>query len=143
MSIVLTVYSRNAYKEFVLPAIHNAETSLYISRKMFNLQRDLKLTLEQLDGVWRFKNCKAGNFKYQNAEEQTLTDGMNVLFETKTGDQIFIIVQYKESSFVAYDKYDISNVRELTVGSGEDVSVYYSYGVECTVYLQKACCDSS
>ncbi len=137
MSIVLTVYSRNAYKEFVLPAIHNAETSLYISRKMFNLQRDLKLTLEQLDGVWRFKNCKAGNFKYQNAEEQTLTDGMNVLFETKTGDQIFIIVQYKESSFVAYDKYDISNVRELTIGSGEDVSVYYSYGDENVQYISR------
>ena len=38
MSVVLSVYSQSAYKEFVLPAIHNAETVLVIDRRVFHLQ---------------------------------------------------------------------------------------------------------
>ena len=52
MSVVLSVYSQSAYKEFVLPAIHNAETVLVIDRKIFHLQDDLEIRLEMVDQKW-------------------------------------------------------------------------------------------
>ena len=61
MSVVLSVYSQSAYKEFVLPAIHNAETVLVIDRKIFHLQDDLEIRLEMVDQKWAFlpcRNCK-------------------------------------------------------------------------------------
>lgn len=54
MSVVLSVYSQSAYKEFVLPAIHNAETVLVIDRRVFHLKDSIELRLEEMDGNWTF-----------------------------------------------------------------------------------------
>ena len=54
MSVVLSVYSQSAYKEFVLPAIHNAETVLVIDRRVFHLKDSIELRLEEMDGKWTF-----------------------------------------------------------------------------------------
>ena len=51
MSVVLSVYSQSAYKEFVLPAIHNAETVLVIDRRVFHLKDSIELRLEEMDGA--------------------------------------------------------------------------------------------
>ena len=46
MSVVLSVYSQSAYKEFVLPAIHNAETVLVIDRRVFHLKDSIELRMD-------------------------------------------------------------------------------------------------
>ena len=43
MSIVLSAYSVQAYKEFVLPAVDNTETSLLLERKVFHTHEDVTL----------------------------------------------------------------------------------------------------
>ena len=45
MNIVLSVYSRNAYKEFVLPAVVNTRTTLVVRRDVFGLAENLNLNL--------------------------------------------------------------------------------------------------
>ena len=54
MNIVLSVYSRNAYKEFVLPAVVNTRTTLVVRRDVFGLAENLNLNLENEDGIWFF-----------------------------------------------------------------------------------------
>lgn len=46
-------------------------------------------------------------------------------------------VQEKKTAFVSYEKYTISDVRELIIGSGESVSIQYSYGEDGTEYISR------
>ena len=54
MGTVLQVYSPKAYREYLLPAINNTETVLVIEKACFQLQEDVLLKLEVVDGLWRF-----------------------------------------------------------------------------------------
>ena len=42
MSVVLSVYSEAAYKEYVLPAIRNEETTLIVDHVIFHLRQDFE-----------------------------------------------------------------------------------------------------
>ena len=50
MSIVLSVYTKNAYKEFQLPASNNADYEIGISSQVFLLKEDLHLMLYAVEG---------------------------------------------------------------------------------------------
>ena len=63
MSVVLSVYSQSASKEFVLPAIHNAETVIVVDRKIFDLRESLELRLEKVDYKWSF--LPSGDYSIQ------------------------------------------------------------------------------
>lgn len=54
MSTVLTAYGNNAFKQFLLPAIDNADYSVILSSEMFGMDRDIDLRLEIIDGKWFF-----------------------------------------------------------------------------------------
>ena len=46
MSTIITVYGRNAFKEFLLPAINNADTSIILAQNVFHLGKNLEILLE-------------------------------------------------------------------------------------------------
>ena len=50
MSVILSVYSKNAFKEFVLPAENDTEVTLLLEYSMFQIRKDIALKLEVLDG---------------------------------------------------------------------------------------------
>lgn len=129
MSVVLSVYSQSAYKEFVLPAIHNAETVLTIDRKIFRLQEDLELHLEVVDQKWfalPSDSCKMEGKK--GAEENPwFEDQDNFILKSAGGEVLSIIVQMKDTSFVSYSKYDLSDCQPITIGSDPESIIYYSY----------------
>ena len=56
MSLVISVYSREAYREFLLPSINNADHSMVLHRSFFGLKEDLSIRLEILDGIWSQEN---------------------------------------------------------------------------------------
>ena len=58
MSIVLSVYSKNAFKEFVLPAVNNTEVTLLLEHYIFQIRSDIQLKLEVLDGEWYFQDME-------------------------------------------------------------------------------------
>ena len=51
MGTVLQVYSPKAYREYLLPAINNTETVLVIEKACFQLQEDVLLKLEVVEGA--------------------------------------------------------------------------------------------
>lgn len=139
MSVVLTVYSQNAYKEFVLPSIHNAEMKLHISAKMFRLRKDIELCLERMDNQWYL--CASSDYIYENEGEKDapvmLHHNAYIRMQAAGGSILFLGVQEKKTAFVSYEKYTISDVRELIIGSGESVSIQYSYGEDGTEYISR------
>ena len=56
---VLSVYSQNAYKEYLLPAVIDADYELILHKDLFGLQEDLSVPMENLDGKWRFRADQA------------------------------------------------------------------------------------
>ena len=56
MGFVLSVYSKNAFKEFVLPAVNNTEITLPLEHYIFQNRDDIGLKMEVIDGNWYFRN---------------------------------------------------------------------------------------
>ena len=55
MSMILSIYSVNAFKEFLLPSINNADHTITLQKEFFDLKDDLAIKLEVLDGIWKLK----------------------------------------------------------------------------------------
>ena len=54
MSFVLSVYSTRAFKEYLLPAVNNADYSLMLSGELFGLSENCEIRMEIMDGKWKF-----------------------------------------------------------------------------------------
>lgn len=54
MSIVLSIHSPKAFKEFLLPAVNNTDYSIILDRDIFVLDRDVELYMEIIDNHWSF-----------------------------------------------------------------------------------------
>lgn len=54
MSYVLTIYSKEIYQDFILPAIDNADYTIVLQQKIFSLSDDVLVRMEIVDGEWRF-----------------------------------------------------------------------------------------
>ena len=136
MSVVLSVYSQSAYKEFVLPAIHNAETVLVIDRKIFHLQDDLEIRLEMVDQKWAFLPCR--NCKIRGPQgDSRLRDQANYRLESFRGELLSIVVQMKPTSFYNYSKFDFSSEKRIVVGSSMESDILYSYQYSNNQYISK------
>lgn len=129
MSVVLSIYSQYAYKEYVLPAVRNEETILVIERGTFRLSRDVELRLENIDGRWIVRGAAGAHIvsKGYNTLDRKLVNGANYLITTSEQDELWVIVTEKETSFVCYKKYSLHGLTEITVGSSTDNMIEYSY----------------
>ena len=58
MGLVIAIYTKEAFKEYVLPAINNADYSLVMNKNIFNLRRDVRLEFEVISDVWKIKKSK-------------------------------------------------------------------------------------
>ncbi|MBP5291744.1 MAG: hypothetical protein J6Y90_03915 [Lachnospiraceae bacterium] len=54
MSTIITVYSHDAFKRYLLPAINDADYSLLLAESLFNIAKDIELKMEVRDNNWYF-----------------------------------------------------------------------------------------
>ena len=120
MGLVIAVYTKEAYKEYVMPAINNADYSLVLNKNYFNLREDVCLDFEVINDIWKIK----ANKKYR-----IYLDKCELLGNTEIeGDQIYRILscdkkqiilmpRISEEVFCAYTKYDIRRIGCITIGS--------------------------
>ena len=145
MSVVLMIYSRSACREFVLPAVHNEEFDLTISRTVFELRRDTALHMEENRGNWFFLpdenyvvygvagGARTGDAS-GNGENLQLIDGANYTLDIR-GERVAIVVRFKETSFTSYRKYFLGRAPEITIGRNDDNIIKYSYRYEGNDYI--------
>ncbi|MBO5372065.1 MAG: type VII secretion protein EssC, partial [Lachnospiraceae bacterium] len=129
MNVILSVYSENAFKEYQLPSVNNADYSFMLQKEFFCLKKSINIKLEIMDGKWRFKTDKAyalriNGERYQRQDLKDM-DKINVLAEGEK--DITIIVKYTESIFHAYEKYDLRNVSTVTIGKDVQNDIVYDY----------------
>ncbi|WP_026517592.1 type VII secretion protein EssC [Butyrivibrio sp. MC2021] len=137
MGTVLTIYSQNAFKRFLLPAINDADHTVLISENLFGISKDIELRMEVRDNKWYFRmserydlecldpevdcyaspiqddaNCKKNEFKL-------LVEGNHI---------ITVIANNVEDYFAAYNHYYVpSQGSTITIGRNSDTTLCYDY----------------
>ena len=123
MSYVLSIYSKKAFKECLLPAINNADYSLVIQKELFELSEDFELSMEIMDGKWNFQDFEEGSLFYTATKKdytgEILKDKDVLSVVSKSGEKISIIIKETDCSFAVYEKFSLSNINEITIGKGE------------------------
>ncbi|MBQ9991576.1 MAG: type VII secretion protein EssC [Lachnospiraceae bacterium] len=131
MSYILSVYSRKAFKEYLLPAVNNADYCLNMKRDIFGLSEDFELLMEIMDGKWSFQKVEGLDLHYtatkKEYEEETIKDGDVFSLITREGEKISIIVKETDTSFAVYEKFSLENVDEITFGKEADSALCYDF----------------
>lgn len=128
MGFILSVYSINAFKEFLLPAIDNADSSIIVGKSIFALPEDIIIPLEILGGQW-FIRKKEFYLTYTvsgaNYTGQPLANGELLTLTLPEGHILNIIVKEIKDSFIVYKKYDISGLDVIRIGKDESCDICY------------------
>ena len=132
MSMILMIHTEEICKEYVLPSLYNSDVSIVLPKDTFGFYDDIILHLEIVENVWRFSNHSAYMVLRKNQPyfEQLLQSGDILEFISKQGERAAIIVCEREESFRSFQKYDVSNVSQITIGkSSENTIAYDFYGL--------------
>ncbi len=131
MGYLLTIYSKSAYKEYLLPAVINANHSVMLYKGLFRLSEDVKLELENVKGQWIFTKSEGYQLTYTDSSQdctgKPLTDGNLCTLKLRSGETLTIIVNVTDTFFHVFDKYSLHGVDQITVGSGEQNTIQYDF----------------
>lgn len=129
MSIILAIYSENAFKEYPLPSINNADYSITLKKEFFHLDGSLSIQLEVMDSKWKIKTCK--NYKVlmnnQKYFGQELEDGCVVQIISARKERVSILVKCSENIFHSYEKYFLGNLNSISIGKEQNNDIVYDY----------------
>lgn len=128
VSVVLSVFSANAFKEFVLPMGNNIHTSLTIRRDVFGLAEDKMLHLENNDGEWSFaKNSQEDLVKADGScQDGPLRHGDYIFYRQQGKTLLAIMVRISARRFTGYSKYALLGQNAL-VGTDPKCAFCYSF----------------
>ncbi len=133
MSVVLSVYTNNAFRDYLLPAVNNSNHEVILKAKAFDLLEDVVLKLEIMDGVWNLLGSASYAFENPETEKKQLCDGDIFGIVTGHSENITFMVKETLQSFSVFEKYDLTNVSQLTVGSVEGNDFQY----QCATFVSK------
>lgn len=131
MSCVLTVYSKSAYKEFLLPAVLNANHSIMLDHSLFHLADDISLELENTGGEWKVLPNAAFSLTYTDSKKDavlcTLRDKDIFSLTQSDGERMTLIVKIGSGIFPVFDKYCLDDGADISIGSGGENEVCYDF----------------
>ena len=86
MNVILSIYSKEAFREYQLPSVNNADYTLTLRSDFFHLQKNRSIYLEVMDHVWSFKPAKGYSIRKDGTvyEQRGLSD-RDVLNYTSKG----------------------------------------------------------
>ncbi len=128
MSIILSIYTRHAYKEFQLPASNYEDYDLGLSGQLFHLKEDLKLSLEAVKGNWRIRHSRSYAAKKDQGDPYGYLQKNDIIrVTTYQGEQLSIVVNQRENAFSVLKKYDISKLSRITIGTEQGSDIRYNF----------------
>ena len=129
MNTVLAIYSKEAFREYILPSEINADYAIKVSKEHFNLKKDIELKFEVINGVWELQSasncqisCKTGNEDHFYLRNQDILQ-----ICTQDRERFSIIVREESRCFRAYKKYSLRQVQVISVGKDEKNDIVYDF----------------
>lgn len=130
MGLIIAVYTKEAFKEYIMPAINNTDYAVVLNKSYFNLRGDVRLEFEVINEVWKIKTGKTYRIYLDKCElkEKTALDS-DQIFQILTYDKkrIVLMVRMSGEVFCSYTKYDIRRAGSITIGEGERNVIRYDY----------------
>ena len=122
MSIMLSVYTRNAFEEVLLPAVDNTNFSIRLDRERYELREDAEVCLEVVDGAWKvLKSPDYDVFSQSGGEwNGTLQTGEILHLRMKCGTTVTVAAIAAGDELEPMTKYSLSGIAEITIGKAED-----------------------
>jgi len=120
MSHILSIYSRNAFKSFLLPAVNNSNHSIIINKDIFCLDGDVELEMEVIDNRWHFLD--SDKYKVVKTVTKEPFAGCNIgkddliSIYLNNGETLSVMYEENENSFSVFEKYILGNVPFITIG---------------------------
>lgn len=128
MGMIISIYSKNAFKEYLLPSLNNADYTIVLEKEYFKIKDSVKVSLEVLNEEWRIKK---GFYKLRkndgNYTGQVLCNHDVLTMETSHNETISLIAKEALSVFHAYEKYSVRNVERICIGNAPDNDIVFNY----------------
>ena len=121
MSVILSAYTKNAFKEYVLPNIDNTNYKIVFESRIFGTSEDTEVNFDIIEQNWRI--LPGDGYTLDGASDfgVALTDGTELNICCLDGTNIHISVAYTEENYIYTRKFAIpSGVTQITIGSAED-----------------------
>lgn len=127
--MILMVYNKQVCKEFLLPNIHDADYMIALPHEMYGLVEDVDIKLENSSIGWELVNNE--NYRVwvnqENRERCLLHHEDIVGIKTENGEQLQIIVVDSAITFRVMEKYDISMMKEISIGKNSGNLIQYRF----------------
>ncbi len=129
MITILSVFTSTSFKEIRLPNLVNTDYFFKLHKDIFNISNDIEIHFENINGTWRFVqdsqySVLKENEKYEGKAVQN-QDIFHIL--TKDSENITIIVREVQYSISVFNKYELENVDEITIGKNDEMDICYDY----------------
>lgn len=129
MSFVISVYSRNAFKEYLLPPLNNADYAVMLHKNFFHIKSDVKIRLEVIDEKWKFlpdshyqvRKNRQPYFNHALADQDILG------ITTASREELTVIVKEMTSVFHSYEKFQLKSQAGITIGKDGSNDIVYDY----------------
>ena len=138
MNTILTIYSYDAFKRFLLPAINDADYSILLAGSLFRIDKNIELQLEVIENEWYFVPSDdyfleimgdAKQSAYDSALNQYCREGKTVFQLLQDRQHIItIIVRTTNEYFSAYAHFDISSIaQDISIGRDTENVICFDY----------------
>ncbi|MCB6415386.1 type VII secretion protein EssC [Faecalimonas umbilicata] len=127
--MILMVYNTQICKEFLLPNLHDEDYTIYLRRDIYRLRRDVELKLENSAKGWELLSGESYQIKaHGEYRERFLLENQEIAdVRTREGDRFQIIVADCTPDFMVMEKYDISAMKEVSVGKSPGNLIQYQF----------------
>lgn len=127
--MILMVYNTQICKEFLLPNVHDADYTIHLRRDIYQLKQDVELKLENSSGGWELLKGEDYQIEADGAcrARHLLRHQNIVIISTQAGDRFQIIAVDCTLNFMVMEKYDISSMKEVSVGKSEGSLIRYQF----------------
>lgn len=127
--MILMVYNTQICKEFLLPNLHDADYTIYLRRDVYRLKKDVEIKLENSSRGWEILSDGEYRIKTEGEyKERHLFHHQNIVdIRTQAGDRFQIIVADCTPDFMVMEKYDISAMKEVSVGKSAGSLIRYQF----------------
>ena len=129
MNMVLSVYSKAAFKEYILPSINNSDYEITVRSDYFQIQEDIRLKLEVMNEQWYIGPTVGYTLSKDGVlcGRQNLVDKEVLMLHTVWKEEISIICKVVPSSFHVYQKFALNQISSVTIGKEGDNDICYDY----------------
>ena len=128
MAILLSIYTKTAFREERLPIINNSDYSIVLDKDIYGIKKDITLKLQVINEAWQFVNgydysIYKGDVEY---EKKNICD--EDILKVYTEDEVFTIaVKYLNMAFAPFTKYTISGIDSISIGKSDSNDICYDY----------------